>query len=574
MLVYSRTYILNNLDESLMRFVVDPAIKTKIARMKERVHWQHPAFKQLQIDQTQMTFVDTPTDNTNPKNIDPKNSTKEQSSEAAEFSFLVIGDSGTSRYITDSPQRRVTKELIKHTDECEFILHTGDVVYLVGSSEQYPDNFIKPYREFLVGGDSPHKIRFDKMTFKLPFLPVLGNHDYYDLPLISGILSKALSPLRRLLRRRINLDVGWHGSHQGEAFARAFLDYTYQLSDRQLTNHLKTHYCAAVSSHHTAKKTSATAPTEEPTSETRCLRYVLFDFYRVTNVIYTFRKNGIDFFALDSNTFNAPQPLATDPAGIAMRDRLEKERDRLEENMRSFTAESLTLNTNIPEQASRASSLYSKMEQIEEQIQDIDKQLNISPKEAAVDTEQLEWLSDRLIASWQDPTAKGRILYFHHPPYVSEATKWAQGQTLAVRLRLREVLDQVQLTIGEYSRPLVDLVLNGHAHCFEYLTTVETGHGDRIIPWVICGGSGFSLRRQRKEGPILKEFDQPVAKSHLFVGRSNRRRPYSGLRVDVTFSGKGKDQRPQFALRPLIAERYQGKWKSYEMAPILLHAEC
>ncbi|MEO1390106.1 MAG: metallophosphoesterase family protein [Cyanobacteria bacterium J06634_6] len=530
-----------------MRFVTDPAIKTKIARMKERVYWQHPAVKALNVDQTRFVLV---SDSAN----DDTSESAQPGTDPADFSFLVIGDSGTSRHASDPPQRRITKLLLKHSPECDFILHTGDVVYLVGSSEQYPDNFIKPYREFLVGGEKPKKIRFDKMTFKVPFLPVLGNHDYYDLPLISGILSKAFSPIRRLLRKRINLDIGWHGSHQGEAFARAFMDYVQPLSDRQLKLHLQEKYSAKV-------------------GDTHCLRYVPGEFTRVPNRYYTFRRAGVDFFALDSNTFNSPQPLPTDEAGQAIRTLLETQRDQLEEKMRSLTAESLMLSEDDPEQAKRANSIYGKMEQIEEQLQDIDKQLNLSQKDATVDTEQLEWLRDRLIASWQDPDAKGRVLYFHHPPYVSESTKWNQGQTLAVRARIREVLDQVQMTVGNYNRPLVDLVLCGHAHCFEYLRTVETGHGDRIIPWVVCGGSGFSLRRQRKEGPIIKEYGQPVAESHIFLGRDGykdrKSRPYSALRVDVSYT-TGDKEVPQFTLRPLVAECYRSEWKEHELAPIAL----
>lgn len=87
-------------------------------------------------------------------------------------------------------------------------------------------------------------------------------------------------------------------------------------------------------------------------------------------------------------------------------------------------------------------------------------------------------------------------------------------------------------------RPLVDLVLSGHAHCLEYLRTGNTGHADSHINWIICGGSGFSLRRQRREGPELMEtFDgnedstRKVARSLLYIGRSGRgsqkRRPYS-----------------------------------------------
>jgi len=516
-----------------MRLVIDPAIATKIARMKERVRWQHSTIREQNIDQTKLAIAQD--DATLANN---------------EFSFLVIGDSGTSRHVKDTPQRKITEYLLNHTDDCEFILHTGDVVYLVGSSEQYPDNFVKPYREFLVGGEHHKKIRFDKMVFKMPILPVLGNHDYYDLPLVAGILSKAFTPLRSLLRRRINLDVGWHGSHQGEAFARAFLDYKPQLSPRQLADHLKQHYIA-----------------ESDTG--RCLNYVPGKFTRLPNRYYTFRRGGIDFFALDSNTFNSPQPLPKTPEGIALRKQLETRRDTLDEKMRSLLSESLKLNVDTPKDASRSSTIYSKMEQLEEQIADIDKQLDMSEEAGTLDTEQLDWLRDRLIASWQDPTAKGRILYFHHPPYVTENTKWFQGQTLAVRTHLREVLDQVQAKTKEYGRPIVDLVLNGHAHCFEYIRTLETGHGDRAIPWIVCGGSGFSLRRQRKEGAVLEEYGEPVAQSHIFRGRSGsgsqKRRPYSALRVDVKYVDSEK---PTFVLRPLIAERYRSEWRNYELDPI------
>lgn len=226
----------------------------------------------------------------------------------------------------------------------------------------------------------------------------------------------------------------------------------------------------------------------------------------------------------------------------------------------------------IPQQAERSAHIYAKVEQIEEQLWDIEKQLNASQFSDVCDTEQLDWLKDRLIASWQDPSAKGRVLYFHHPPYVTEKTKWFQAQTLAVRFHLRQVLDAVQAAVDPKGRSLVDLVLSGHAHCFEYLRTEDTGHGDRHIPWVVCGGSGFSLRRQRKAGPVLEEYGQPVARCHLFLGRSGhgskKRRPYSALRVDVKYTEA--DSIPRFVLRPLVAERYQGKWKNYETSPITL----
>jgi len=66
---------------------------------------------------------------------------------------------------------------LAHGADARFLLHTGDVVYQVGSSEQYPDNFIRPYREWLVGGKDWRRLRYDRLVFRVPFLPVLGNHD-------------------------------------------------------------------------------------------------------------------------------------------------------------------------------------------------------------------------------------------------------------------------------------------------------------------------------------------------------------------------------------------------------------
>lgn len=519
-----------------MRFVSDPTIATKIARMKQRVRWGDPVLKQHSVDQTRLE-------------ITGDDSELRQNG----FSFLVIGDSGTSRHLYNKPQRHVTERMLEHIEDCEFILHTGDVVYLAGSSEQYPENFIKPYKEFIVGGESPDRVRFDQMTFKLPFLPTLGNHDYYDLPITTSVVTNLFTPLRKLLRRRINLDMGWHGSHQGEGYAKAFIDCLQWVAGDRLTEHLDKHY---------------TAKTETG----RCLSYVPGEFTRVPNRYYSFRRGGIDFFALDSNTFNAPQPLPKTESGRIQRQKMAVYRADLEAQVEALTVESDALDMDIPEQSERAAHIYAKVEQLEEQIWDIDKQLTAAQRDDDLDVEQLAWLRNRLVASWKDKSAKGRVLFFHHPPYVTESTKWYQGQTLAVRTNLRQVLDDVEAAVGEQAagRPLVDLVLNGHAHCFEYLRTVETGHGDRNIPWVVCGGSGFSLRRQRKEGPVLEEYGDPVAECHLFLGRTgsgrNKRRPYTALRVDVKYEGDC----PQIVLRPLVAERQNGEWRNYDAEPIAL----
>lgn len=519
-----------------MEFVSDPPISVKIQKMKERVRWQEPLIVEQGIDQTRMMF-------------------EEGWADSPEFSFLVVGDSGSGSDRGHSPQRRLTEQMLAHRDRCRFMLHTGDVIYLVGSSEFYYENFIKPYREFLVGGEHPKRIAYDKMVFNLPILPVPGNHDYYDLPLVYGLMAQATLPLRRLLQFQLDLDIGWHGSSQGKAYAKAFLDYLKGInSEGELIQHLDRHY--------TAK-----------TDTGRCLVYEPGHFTRLPNRYYTFRSGGIDFFALDSNTFNAPLPLPGTEAGDAARRQLENHRDELEQQKLQIIETSAQLNHDQPDESEQIDDLRAKLEQVDELKIDIDKQLAADATTTITDFEQLDWLRQRLIESWNTAEVRGRVIYFHHPPYVTEATKWQQAQTLAIRRRLRQVLDAVSKEVGSSEGPLVDLVLNGHAHCLEYLRTGNTGHADSHINWIVCGGSGFSLRRQRPEGPELTEsygtessHTNKVARSLLFIGRngygSTKRRPYSFLRIDV------QDGRPpKFVVRPFISERFQHQWFDSELKP-------
>lgn len=521
----------------MIKFVSEPKVADKIQKMKQRVRWQDPIIVERGIDQTRLMLDDTQADN-------------------PEFSFLVVGDSGSGYHYQHNPQRQVAELMLPHHQDCRFMLHTGDVIYLVGSSEYYHQNFIQPYQEFLVNGENHQNIAYDQMIFKLPILPVPGNHDYYDLPLLFGLASLTTLPLRRLFRSKFDFDVGWHGSAKGDAYARAFLDYLKAFNfPGELANHLDKNY--------TFK------------SETGyCLRYQPGVFTRLPNRYYTFRYGGIDFFALDSNTFNNPLPLPTTKEGEANRNLLEKQRQELEQQKLEIIENLTKLNTDIPDEAEQADDLQGNITQIEEVIVDIEKQLAADVAEVT-DIEQLNWLKQKLIESWNNSEVRGRVIYFHHPPYVTEATKWRQAQTLAVRNRLRSVFDAVAKELNSLTqgRPLVDLVFNGHAHCLEHLQTLDTGYGDSHINWIICGGSGYSLRRQRAEGADLREMSTTdagnkrlVASSRLFIGRngtgSQKRRPYSCLRIDVK-----EGCPPQFIIRPLVAERYQNKWQNYELEP-------
>lgn len=524
-----------------MKFVSDPPIALKVQKMKQRVRWQDPLIAERQIDQTRLHLAD---------GLDDR----------PEFSFLVIGDSGSGAHGGHNPQRHIAERMASHHKDCRFVMHTGDVVYLVGSREYYSRNFIDPYREMLLGGDKPDRLRYDRLTFSLPFFPVPGNHDYYDLPLLYGILSQAALPLRYLLRSTLDLDVGWHGSEQGDAYARAFLDYLAAIaSPTDLAAHLDRHYVV---------------PEQSP-SQQRYLCYQPREFTRLPNRYYRYRLSGVDFFALDSNTFNAPLPLLPGKEGELRRQELQDRRVAIERQKQEILTKSLRLNPKSADDAEQIDDLRTRFEHLEETERDIDKQLSPN-QDAMTDWEQLEWLQQQLIESWNDDSARGRVVYFHHPPYVTEATKWDQEQTLAIRHRLRQVLDRVATAIGKQidRRPIVDLVINGHAHCFEYLRTEYTGHADSYVNWIVCGGSGYSLRRQREEGADLTESwrgserseNQVIARSQLFVGRNGRgsekRRPYSFVRIDVQDGVP-----PKFVIRPFVSERYRHQWIDREFPP-------
>ena len=166
-----------------MNFASDPPVQRKISQMGKRVRWHHPELMRRGIDQTRLVI---------------NNATANPAAHDA-FHFLVLGDSGTGRHRRHSPPRRIAERLLPHKKEAAFLLHTGDVVYLVGAADQYRDNFLKPYREWLQHSEKWQTISHEGMVFNQPFLPVPGNHDYYDLSIPVALLAGLTLPLRRHL---------------------------------------------------------------------------------------------------------------------------------------------------------------------------------------------------------------------------------------------------------------------------------------------------------------------------------------------------------------------------------------
>ncbi|GAA2240941.1 metallophosphoesterase family protein [Streptomyces indiaensis] len=75
------------------------------------------------------------------------------------FSFLVIGDTGEG----DDPQYAVVPGLLKTGQGTSFAVLASDVIYPVGSADDYGTKFFRPYRDY-----------------RAPIYAIPGNHDWYE----------------------------------------------------------------------------------------------------------------------------------------------------------------------------------------------------------------------------------------------------------------------------------------------------------------------------------------------------------------------------------------------------------
>jgi hypothetical protein len=79
--------------------------------------------------------------------------------EADHFSFMVIGDTGEG----GASQYAVVPGFLKASQGTAFAVLTSDVIYPVGSTDDYGAKFFRPYRDY-----------------PAPFYAVPGNHDWYE----------------------------------------------------------------------------------------------------------------------------------------------------------------------------------------------------------------------------------------------------------------------------------------------------------------------------------------------------------------------------------------------------------
>lgn len=191
------------------------------------------------------------------------------------FEFLVLGDTGDSEpgQSGTSPQDAVARFLTEDAGppvgkgKAELVLHLGDVVYMTGERRLYDPNFRRPYAGFLTPESTVEDI-----VFRMPFLPVPGNHDYYDFARWARVLTRVPvlgGGVRAIAQELFAYRIPEGGSGKGRAYMEAFVDG---------------------------------AGAEEP------LPYRPGERTRLPNRYYRFRFGCADFFGLDSNTLEPPPP--------------------------------------------------------------------------------------------------------------------------------------------------------------------------------------------------------------------------------------------------------------------------
>ena len=364
----------------------------------------------------------------------------DQSAVGDSFSFMVLGDSGTgnkkkrAKFLVPSAMKEV------HDDQSDFILHLGDLVYLSGSKEGYKHRFIHPYQHWLLHGI---KHKYHNMVFNKAFLPVMGNHDYYDFKNI-----RILGKLASLFGAR---EIG-SGSENGKVFETAFVN----TSDARVTEGV--------------------------------LPYIPNVQTKIPNRYYWFTYSNCAFIALDSNTLDCvPNPSNSASEDLKEQRRLAKK--AVKACKRQLELYYRKLASNIPAEDKRSiktaiSLLIDQLAEEEKKLVSIKKFLKANKQDH--DNDQLNWL--KMVLSLPEVRDKWKVVYMHHPLYSSNESHTDDLESVGLRKNLREI----------FASHGVHIVLSGHSHCFEWISNnvdydTETAKKESNICYLTSGGGGRDL---------------------------------------------------------------------------------
>lgn len=401
---------------------------------------------------------------------------------ADEFRFAVIADTGDGRP-PFNPQYAVAQQLAVDYDDIAFVMHAGDVIYQIGSRRFYGPNFLQPYARFIANPD------LDALAFNKPFFVLPGNHDYYDLSrvaLIRRIPIIGTGAERILTRFAGNLG---EGSRDGRVFERIFLDDPGgKGSGRPVTPY-------------------------ECGSRTR-----------LPNRYYTFRYGCASFFALDSNTLDAP-PSGSARLGRRQRQRFQRAMHQDNLDIHRLSEWIQACHEQIEDGRLTEQDVGEEIEQRTQHLLDLiydraqyEHALAAGEDGRDHDRDQLAWLREQLHAA---PTDDWKIVVLHHPLYTFVKTYCESPDVVGVRDNLRRIL----IDSG------VHLVISGHSHSFEWVRAVHAK--ERRIAYITAGSGGCrwirpSILHATQRRPDVPDYEERFRRCHRYA----HSRAFAGL--DVT----------------------------------------
>ena len=383
---------------------------------------------------------------------------------SGKFSFLVIGDTGDK-----GDQYEVAKVLERHLSDSDFLLHLGDVIYPSGSKNGYPDRFIKPYAGLLKGSPRKH----DEMVFRMPFFPILGNHDYYG------------------------------SSSDGKVFEQAFIAED-----------------GAVRKGRPLSYSTAKGKTRLPN------RYYWFTYGKCA--VFALDSNTLDAL---------PDRRTADLGGADYRKDLQRRLTRGKNKCAKIGQQIEALRRDTPRDKADKKRQREKLEALDDQLIEAQKDVRspevalASHNRSNHDADQISWLRQQL----RRPELDGhwKIVSLHHPLYSSETSHTNDPELKGMQSNLREVFVEggVHLVLAGHSH-CFEWARSKDASD-RSIAYIVTGGGGRGLRRTVLENPRVSRKRERFLE--LAESLAYSAKGHMIFGDGGGdiKDVYHFLRIDV-----------------------------------------